>query len=103
MVDDKETRWRHVDVAVPKRMGKIGCLEKFDSTFFGIHPKQSKTMDPQSRILIETAFEAIMDAGVNPNSMRGTRTAVFVGSCFSESDKVLLYEKLAEEGLGIIG
>lgn len=103
MVDDKETRWRHVDDAIPKRMGKIEGLEKFDGTFFGIHPKQSKAMDPQSRLLIEKAFEAIIDAGINPNSLRGTRTGVFVGSCFSESDKVLIYEKIGEDGLGIIG
>lgn len=103
MVDDKETRWKHVDATIPKRMGKIDGLEKFDSTFFGTHLKQSKTMDPQSRILIETAFEAIIDAGINPNTLRGSKTGVFVGACFSESDKVVLYEKINEDGMGITG
>lgn len=40
MVDDAETRWRHTNPEIPRRMGKIRNLEKFDFTFFGIHSKQ---------------------------------------------------------------
>ncbi|CAD6995489.1 unnamed protein product [Ceratitis capitata] len=73
MVDDDERRWRHFNPEIPKRSGKIHDLEKFDATFFGVHFKQAHTMDPQTRILIETAYEAVIDAGINPKSLRGTK------------------------------
>lgn len=48
---------------LPKRHGKIPDLTKFDAGFFGVHPKHAQSMDPQLRILLETAYEAIYDAG----------------------------------------
>lgn len=51
-------------------------------------------MDPMCRMLMEHAFEAIVDAGVNPRHLRGTKTGVFIGACFSESEKTWFYEKL---------
>jgi fatty acid synthase, animal type len=44
MVDDDEKRWRHTNDHIPKRMGKISSVEKFDATFFGVHFKQAQTM-----------------------------------------------------------
>lgn len=44
MVDDEELRWRHFNVEIPKRMGKIEGLEKFDATFFGVHFKQGTSI-----------------------------------------------------------
>lgn len=41
MVDDDERRWRHTNPEIPKRMGKVCSLEKFDATFFGVHFKQA--------------------------------------------------------------
>ena len=46
------------------------------------------------RILIETSYEAIADAGINPRQLRGSKSAVFTGSSFSESEKSLFYEKI---------
>ncbi|EDW67835.2 fatty acid synthase [Drosophila virilis] len=103
MVDDDERRWRHFNPEIPKRSGKISNLEKFDATFFGVHFKQAHTMDPQTRILIETAYEAVIDAGINPKSLRGTKTGVYVGSCISESEKTWFYEKVSSGGFGITG
>lgn len=103
MVDDEEIRWRHFNVEIPKRMGKVHDLEKFDATFFGVHFKQAHTMDPQCRLLIEAAYEAVLDAGINPKTLRGTRTGVFIGACFSESEKTWFYEKISSGGFGITG
>ncbi|XP_030080615.1 fatty acid synthase [Drosophila hydei] len=103
MVDDDERRWRHFNPEIPKRSGKISEIEKFDATFFGVHFKQAHTMDPQTRILIETAYEAVIDAGINPKTLRGTKTGVYVGSCISESEKTWFYEKVSSGGFGITG
>uniref|UniRef100_A0A1A9W891 Uncharacterized protein n=1 Tax=Glossina brevipalpis TaxID=37001 RepID=A0A1A9W891_9MUSC len=103
MIDDDERRWRHFHPELPKRSGKIDDLEKFDATFFGVHFKQSHSLDPQTRLAIEVAYEAVMDAGINPHSIRGTRTGVYIGSCLSESEKTWFYEKPSPGGFGITG
>ncbi|CAG7693590.1 unnamed protein product, partial [Allacma fusca] len=69
---------------MPTRMGVIKTLEAFDADFFAVHGKQSDVMDPRTRKLLEVSYEALLDAGVNPATIRGTRTGVFVGG--SESD-----------------
>lgn len=51
-------------------------------------------MDPMCRMLLERAYEAVVDAGFNPKQLRGSRTGVYVGACFSESEKTWFYEKL---------
>lgn len=103
MVDDSEKRWRHYNPEIPKRMGKTSNLEKFDATFFGVHFKQAHTMDPQGRMLIEHAYEAILDAGMNPKSLRGSRTGVFMGACFAEAERTWFYENVPKHGFGITG
>lgn len=60
-------------------------------------------MDPQNRILVEMAYQAVIDAGINPQTIRGSRTGVFMGACFAESEKTWFYEKVATGGYGITG
>ncbi|KAL9897232.1 fatty acid synthase-like [Glossina fuscipes fuscipes] len=103
MIDDDERRWPHFHPELPKRLGKIYDIEKFDATFFGVHFKQSHSMDPQIRMLLEVAYEAIIDAGVNPKSLRGTKTGVYIGCILSESEKAWIYEKDTSDGFGLTG
>lgn len=103
MVDDDERRWRHTNPEIPKRSGKINNLEKFDASFFGVNFKQARCMDPQSRLLLEHSYEAVLDAGINPRGLRGSNTAVFVGASFNESEKLWIYEKISKEGFGVTG
>ncbi len=63
-----------------RRGGFLHDLAEFDAAFFGIGPREALTMDPQHRLLLEGAWEALEDAGVDPGSMRGTQTGVFVGT-----------------------
>ncbi|XP_067860263.1 fatty acid synthase [Heptranchias perlo] len=79
MVTEDDRRWKTGIYGLPHKNGKLKEINKFDAAFFGVHPKQAHTMDPQLRILLETAYEAIVDGGINPTSLRGTNTGVWIG------------------------
>lgn len=101
MVDDEPRRFRHTNVEIPKRAGKVYDLEMFDAKFFDIPRKEAHTMDPQLRVLMEHAYECVLDAGINPESLRGSRTAVIVGACFAESEKHWFYDKVVD-GISVL-
>ncbi|ANI40103.1 type I polyketide synthase [Mycolicibacterium vaccae] len=56
----------------------------FDADFFGITPREATAMDPQQRVLLEVAWEALENAGLAPDNLGETRTAVMMGVYYTE-------------------
>ncbi|KAL6440730.1 hypothetical protein ACFW04_003291 [Cataglyphis niger] len=103
MITDDERRWTAGLYGLPRRSAKIKDLTSFDASFFGVHPKQAHVMDPQLRMLLEITHEAIVDAGINPSTVRGSRTGVFVGVSSSESDDFWTRNPDLINGYGLVG
>lgn len=61
------------------KAGYLDEIDKFDPAFFRISPQEAKTMDPIQRLFLETAWEAIEDAGYGGNRIYGTKTGVYAG------------------------
>lgn len=81
MIEPCKKEWKIVNDMLPDRFGKVPDVDKFDSEFFGISFDYANEMDPQARMMIEHVYEAILDSGVSPKTLRGSNTAVYVG-CF---------------------
>ncbi len=62
--------------------GFVKDVDKFDAAFFGISPNEAKVMDPQQRVMLELAWEALETSGYAQRSMN-TDTGVFVGSSYN--------------------
>ena len=65
--------------SIARRGGFIDGIDQFDPQFFGISPREAPYVDPQHRLVLETAWEAIEDAGIVLDLERGTDLAVFMG------------------------
>lgn len=103
MATDDNRRWKAGLYGLPRRSGTLKDLSKFDATFFGVHAKQAHTMDPQLRLLLEVAYEAIVDGGINPASLRGTNTGVWVGVSGSEASEALSRDPETLVGYSMVG
>ncbi|MCW2306576.1 SDR family NAD(P)-dependent oxidoreductase [Rhodobium gokarnense] len=84
------SRWKIADFYDPdpqapgktycKWMGALDEPGAFDARFFAITPREAELMDPQQRLFLQSAWHAIEDAAIDPQSLSGTRTGVYVAS-----------------------
>lgn len=65
-------------------------IEAFDADFFGISPREADYIDPQQRFMLELAWEALVDAGIPPLSLRGTDAGVYVAANSNDYGRRLL-------------
>lgn len=84
------------DSAIPQA-GYLQDVTGFDAAFFGIAPREANGMDPQQRLALEVAWEALEDAGIAPDRLERSATGVFLGLC--SSDYAFLQVKAGDPSL----
>ncbi len=86
-----------------RRGAFLDHIDLFDSRFFRISPIEARMMDPRQRMLLETSWEALEDAGIDPNSLRGSRTGIYSGIGGSEYRDLIEASGRADSYLGTTG
>ena len=88
------------EYAAYRQGGFVEGIEQFDSRFFRISPIEARAMDPRQRMLLETSWQALEDAGVDPDRLRGTRTGIYAGISTSEYRDLMTGGKYGVSYLG---
>ena len=90
--------WYDPDPAVPGKSvtskgSFLNRIDLFDADYFGILAREADQMDPQQRLALEAAIEAIDDAGIPHAALRGSRSAVFM-ACYHSDYARLAYQNI---------
>jgi len=83
--------------------GFLADVAGFDAGFFGISPREALSMDPQQRLLLEASWEAVERAGIDPLSLKGSSTGVFVGTNGQDYMSLIMNAPADVQGVGVTG
>ncbi|MEV0430986.1 SDR family NAD(P)-dependent oxidoreductase, partial [Micromonospora sp. NPDC050495] len=88
----------HPGTTYTRHGGFLHDADAFDADFFGISPRDAAATDPQHRLLLETAWETIENAGINPHTLRHSDTGVFTGIMYGDYGARLQHPPAGYEG-----
>jgi acyl transferase domain-containing protein/NADPH:quinone reductase-like Zn-dependent oxidoreductase/short-subunit dehydrogenase/acyl carrier protein len=102
--DDRfeKARWYHPRLGEAGRSysfaaGTIGDIRGFDAAAFGLSPREIAETDPQQRVLLEVARDALEDAGLRPEALAGRNIAVFIGGSSTDFAEIRLQDPAATD------
>jgi acyl transferase domain-containing protein len=76
--------------SITKSAGFVANVDQFDAAFFGISPREAPGMDPQHRLLLEVAWEALENAGERADKLEESTTGVFIGISTGDYEQMLV-------------
>ena len=89
--------------AIFRRGAFVEGLDQFDASFFGIRPIEARMMDPRQRLLLETCWQALEDASIDPETLRSSHAGVYVGIGSSEYRDLIAASGQEDSYLGTSG
>ncbi|KAF5295889.1 hypothetical protein FQR65_LT10377 [Abscondita terminalis] len=98
-----DPKWKIFDPELPPLVGIQPLNGEFDAGYFGVHYKHAEEMHHACRKLLELSVEAVMDSGLNPSDLKGSKTGVFVTSCEIESRNEWSMRQLMPPNFSVFG
>ena len=78
----------------------VDDIDMFDASFFRISPVEAELLDPQQRMMLETSWQALEDAGIDPSKLEGSRTGVYTGISNDEYRMLVVESSRPTEAAG---
>ncbi|MGW6287807.1 type I polyketide synthase [Streptomyces sp. NPDC055107] len=86
-----------------RKGGFVRDVEDFDAAFFGLSPREALSLDPQQRLVLEVAWEALERANLRTASLEGSNTGVYLGAMSSDYDIARRWDVGSSDGYKITG